>query len=152
MATFSSVNRQHVLQALAEHDERGTDDFLEAYGFRASAGWSLQHEGRDYDAKAVLGVAHRFATGRLATPDEVDNSLTTAIGILRKRGFDVTEPATSTRAIAPSRTTTARAPRASRATGTTATTRTAAPREATQVVCPTCFTILPATGRCDTCS
>ncbi|WP_258725728.1 hypothetical protein [Cellulomonas sp. NS3] len=147
MATFSSVSRQHVLQALAEYDERGGDAFLNLYGFAPTPGYALLHEGRPYDVTAVLGVAHRFATGRLATPDAFSSGMANAVAILRKRGFDVTEPAGVVRA-APVKT--PRAPRTS--TPRTTTPRASATREATPVLCPTCSMVLPATGVCDYCS
>ena len=152
MATFSSVTRVHVLQALAEHDARGADDFLAVYGFEPLPGYALAEEGRRYDVRAVLGVAHRFATGRLATSDEVTNGLPTAIAILRKRGFDVTEPPTVTRApaVRAPRTPAARTPGARTPSARTST-RTVT-REVPVAICPTCSMALPATGRCDTCS
>jgi hypothetical protein len=92
VATFSSVTRQHVLQALAEYDARGGEEFLEVYGFGPSRGHTLIHEGRSYDSRAILGVAHRFATGRLATSDEFSGGMQGAVAILRKRGFEVSKP------------------------------------------------------------
>jgi hypothetical protein len=149
MATFSSVTRTHVLQALAEYDARGDDDFLAVYGFSPSPHYPLVHEGRRYDSQAVLGVAHRFATGRLATPEEVEHSMPGAVAILRKRGFEVTEPVTAARTVVRPATRTPRAPRtaAPRSTATRATTR-----EVPVAICPTCSMALPATGICDTCS
>ena len=135
MATFSAVTRQHILQAIAEYDSRGGDDFLGVYGF-APGGYPLVHEGRSYDSTAILGVAHRYATGRLASADEVG---TGGSAVLRRRGFDVTEPPSARRApAAPVRRTptTRRAP--------------AAP-ERVAAICPTCAMALPATGICDDC-
>ena len=97
MATFSSVTRQHVLQALAEYDARGGEEFLEVYGFGPSGDYALIHDGLSYDSRAVLGVAHRFATGRLATSDDFSSDMQGAVAILRKRGFEVTEPRTPPR-------------------------------------------------------
>ncbi len=152
MATFSSVTRQHVLQAIAEYDSRGGEEFLEAYGFAPSRGYTLIHEGRSYDSKAILGVAHRFATGRLATSEEFHGGMHGAVAILRKRGFEVTEPASAARA------TRSRAPRVPRGTPAARTagpradrSRSAAAREAPPAICPTCSMALPATGVCDTC-
>lgn len=149
VATFSSVMRQHVLQALAEYDARGGEEFLDAYGFGPLAGYALVHEGHSYDLRAVLGVAHRFATGRLATSDEFNSGLEGPVAILRKRGFQVSEPTVASRP-AP-----VRSPRAPR-TPTTRTPRTVArstaTREATIAICPTCSMTLPATGVCDYCS
>lgn len=147
MATFSSVSRQHVLQALAEYDDRGGDAFLDLYGFAPTPAYQIVHEGRSYDTKAVLGVAHRFATGRLATPDAFSSDMAGAVAILRKRGFEVTEPAGAPRP-APVRAT--RAPRTSTPRATSS--RSTATREATPVLCPTCSMTLPATGVCDYCS
>lgn len=150
MATFSSVTRQHVLQALAEYDARGAEEFLEVYGFSPSPEHALVHEGHRYDVKAVLGVAHRFATGRLATSDEVDSGFQGAVAILRRRGFEVSEPASRTipaRTSGPARTA---APRAPRATGAP-TRRSTAVREVPVAICPTCSMTLPATGICDDC-
>lgn len=148
MATFSAVTRQHILQAIAEYDDRGRDAFLGVYGFTPSPARALVHEGRTYDATAILGVAHRYATGRLATPDELDGGKVAVTTILRKRGFE----ATGATADAP-------APRPARASARTATgtaTRTAPTRRASEperpaAICPTCFMALPATGVCDSC-
>lgn len=148
MATFSSVSRQHVLQAIAEYDSRGGEQFLELYGFAPSPGYPLLHEGRTYDSRAVLGVAHRFATGRLATADEFHGGMEGAVAILRRRGFEVTEPAGAARAVAPKA---PRAPRAPRATTPRATTRSTVREEPVARICPTCSMALPATGLCDNC-
>lgn len=141
MATFSSVTPQHILQAIAEFDERGAEDFLALYGFGPSRGYELVHDGRSYDSKAILGVAHRYATGRLATSDEFHSGASGAADILRRRGFDVTAPASAAR---PARPTTSGTP------ATRPTTRRATP-EPVEAVCPTCFMVLPATGVCDSC-
>jgi len=150
VATFSSVTRQHVLAALAEHDARGAEEFLALYGFEPSAG-TVRHEGRTYDARAILGVAHRYATGRLARQEEFHGELQ-ATGLLSKRGFEVTEPPSARRAAsAPTTSRATRATRAPRASATRPTTRTPVREERPLAICPTCFTALPATGVCDTC-
>jgi len=138
VATFSSVTRQHLLRSLAEYDARGGEQFREVYGFEPARVYTLLHEGRTYDLVAILGVAHRFATGRLATADEFASGPQAAAAIVRKRGFEVTEPASASYAPRPRAT---RSPVA----------RPAAAREAPAAVCPTCFMTLPATGVCDEC-
>lgn len=149
MATYSAVTRQHVLQAIGEYDSRGQDDFLGVYGFAPLAGYALLHEGRVYDVRAVLGVAHRYATGRLATAHEFGNDATGAAAILRKRGFDVTEPVGAAPVAPVRRAPARRAPAAPRATARP--TR-AVVEERVAPTCPTCSTALPATGICDYCS
>lgn len=143
MATFSSVLTSHVLQALAEHDSRGAEAFLALYGFEPS-GATLTHEGRGYDARVILAVAHRYATGRLAQPEEF-HGVTQAVLLLRRRGFDVAEPPGARRAPAASTTRTG-TPRAA------APARRAPAREERIALCPTCSMTLPATGVCDYCS
>ncbi|WP_448631037.1 hypothetical protein [Cellulomonas soli] len=146
------MSKQHVLQAIAEYDERGREEFLQLYGFAPTHEYTLVHDERSYDARALLGLAHRFATGRLASSDEFDSGPQAAVAILRKRGFEVSEPAGAT-PVAPVRA--ARAPRAPKAPRTpsvrTPATRPTAVREAPVAICPTCSMVLPATGRCDTC-
>ena len=151
VATFASVLRQHVLQTLAEYDERGGAEFLRLYGFAPDADYTLVHEGVTYDARAVLGVAHRLATGRLAPADEF-HGMDAAVALLRKRGFEVHEPFTAVR-VAPRPA--PRAPRASapRATSTrTAPSKAVAAQDEAPAICPTCFMVLPATGICDNCA
>lgn len=155
VATFSSVTQQHILQAIAEYDARGGEQFLAVYGFEAQPAYVVLHEGAEYDARAVLGVAHRFATGRMATSDDF-HGMDAAVALLRRRGFEVTDPYASAAPVAPARptrTTTPKAPRAPRATTPRApSTRAAAREERPLAICPTCFQALPATGVCDNCS
>jgi hypothetical protein len=146
VATFSAVTRQHILAAIAEYDDRGAENFLGVYGFTPSVRETLDHDGRTYDAKAVLGVAHRHATGRVATADELAGGKVDAVTILRKRGFEASGPVSAAPAPAAS---SRRAPAAPR-TRTSTPRRTAEP-ERPAPVCPTCFMTLPATGVCDTC-
>ena len=150
VATFSSVTQQHILQALAEYDARGVQEFLDVYGFTPSDDYPIVHDGRSYDSRAVLGVAHRFATGRIATPEEVESGFDSAVTILRRRGFTVSDPYVAPRRAAPA-TRTPRAPRASAASRTPTRGVSAAP-ERTPTICPTCSMALPATGVCDNCS
>lgn len=147
VATFSAVTRQHILKALAEYDDRGKDAFLGVYGFQASPGGTLVHEDKAYDAKAVLGVAHRYATGRVAMAEELEGGKVDPVAILRKHGFEVAG-APKASAAAPKRA--VRTPRA--AAPKAAPTRRPAPEDRPLAICPTCFTALPATGVCDECA
>lgn len=150
MATFSSLTRNHVLQAIAEHDSRGAEEFLALYHFEPLPGYAVVHEGGRYDLRAVVGVAHRIATGRLATAEEFASSMDAVVGILRRRGFEVVEPASAARATA--RASAARATRSTRATRATRTTTPRTTRQETPAaICPTCSMALPATGICDDC-
>ncbi|WP_136517928.1 hypothetical protein [Cellulomonas telluris] len=149
MATFSSVTRQHILQAMVEHDARGGDAFLALYNFEPLPAYVLVHEGRTYDARAVLGVAHRVATGRMATADDF-HGMDGAVSLLRRRGFEVSAPTAAVPS--PARAVRASTPRAPRTTTPRASTRTPTREERPLAICPTCFQALPATGVCDNCS
>lgn len=148
MATFSSISRQHVLDTITEHDELGAEKFLASHGFTPSPDAQITHEGQRYDARAILAVAHRRATGRLATPEEFRSSLDQALAILQRRGFSVTGPTAVRRAPAARA---AKAPRAPRTPSTPAMRKPAQETDVAPAVCPTCFMSLPATGRCDNC-
>lgn len=57
---LADVTRDGVLKAMAEFEELGHDAFLERYGFGPSTGYTLVYQGRQYDSKAIVGVAHKF--------------------------------------------------------------------------------------------
>ncbi|MFD8500652.1 YDG/SRA domain-containing protein [Amycolatopsis sp. NPDC059657] len=62
--TLADISREDVLAAVAECDDLGRLQFLETYGSAGSADRVLVHEGRQYDPTAVVGAAHRRASGR----------------------------------------------------------------------------------------
>lgn len=132
---------------MAEHDTRGAEDFLGVYGYTETSGSTFEHEGRRYPSLAVVGVAHRFATGRLPSADEFHGGDQAVEALLRRRGFELPEPAGAARAAAPARARSA-APRARTATSVKPR---VVPREEVITLCPTCSMALPATGRCDYC-
>ncbi|MFE6970187.1 hypothetical protein [Isoptericola sp. NPDC057653] len=145
MATFSSVTRQHILRAIEEYDDRGRDAFVGVYGFTPTPSHTFVHDERTYDSKAVLGVAHKYATGVPARAEDLVDAKCDDATILRKHGFVASAPASAAAAAAPARK--AAAPRRKAP---------AAPRkpvvpEPELAICPTCFTALPATGICDEC-
>jgi hypothetical protein len=92
MVDWASVGRQHVVMAMAEADRLGRDEFLTTYHFGPAREYILVHDGRSYDSKAVLGVAHRYATGRLAASGEFSGGRFGAAKVLRDLGFDVQGP------------------------------------------------------------
>src|SRR4051812_20691884 len=47
-----------VLEAIAEFDEVGREEFLARYGFQPSRDVVLVHEGRRYDSKPIVASAH----------------------------------------------------------------------------------------------
>lgn len=95
MVDFSKVSSSNVEQAVAEYDRLGQDEFLSTYGFGRSRGYELVVDGRKYDSKAVLGVAHRYATGTLAASSDFSGGRYGAAKVLRSLGFEVTQPSVS---------------------------------------------------------
>jgi hypothetical protein len=49
--------RSAVLSAIAEYDELGREAFLARYGYGPSRAYFLEHDGKEYDSKAIVGVA-----------------------------------------------------------------------------------------------
>lgn len=55
--TRANITRESVLEAMAECDALGRDAFLARHGYRKSNAYRVEHNGRAYDSKAILGVA-----------------------------------------------------------------------------------------------
>lgn len=49
-----------VLAAIKEFERLGREHFLESYGFAPAREYLLLFEGREYDSKAIAGVAHKY--------------------------------------------------------------------------------------------
>ena len=49
-----------VISAIREHDELGRERFLEKHGFGPARRYYLVHDGRNYDSKAIAGVAYGY--------------------------------------------------------------------------------------------
>jgi 5-methylcytosine-specific restriction protein A len=63
---LADITKEAVLAAIAECDQAGPAAFLEHYKFGKARRYLLLHEGREYDSKAIVGVAHRYLPGREA--------------------------------------------------------------------------------------
>lgn len=53
-------SRLAVLQAVEAFDRLGQDDFLRKYRFGRAQSYFLEHEGKRYDSKAIVGAAHGY--------------------------------------------------------------------------------------------
>ncbi len=89
MPEFEKVDRDHVLRAMSEYDRRGADAFLSHHGMSPAREYPLVHEKKEYDSMAILGVAHQYAVGRDAGPDDFSGGQEGAAKILQDLGFDV---------------------------------------------------------------
>ncbi|NEE57388.1 HNH endonuclease, partial [Streptomyces sp. SID8455] len=84
-----AITQESVLKAIAEYDELGRDAFLTQYGFGEARSYVVVHDGREYDSKAIAGVAHRWDQGRPLRPDEFSGGKEHAAAWLRRAGFHV---------------------------------------------------------------
>lgn len=138
MPHWENVERAHVESAVQECDRVGDDAFLAEHGFARARGHVLWHDERSYDSKAILGVAHGYATGQPATSDDFSGGGTGAAKILRSLGFEVGSPKSASATPPPGRPTKVLV---------------AKPRVAQQpaTLCPTCRLEMSVSGLCDNC-
>ena len=61
MSVTDIMNRQAVLDAIAECQLIGEEKLLKKYGFGRARSYWLVHEGETYSSKAIVGVAHGYA-------------------------------------------------------------------------------------------
>jgi 5-methylcytosine-specific restriction protein A len=83
------ITRDAVLKAIAEYDELGRSAFLAEYRFSKARFYLLLHEGREYDSKAIAGVAHKWDHGRALLPEEFSGGKDHAAAWLKRAGFEV---------------------------------------------------------------
>ncbi|GAA2056370.1 type IV restriction endonuclease McrA [Streptomyces cheonanensis] len=90
----SEITRAGILQAIAEHDRLGLERFRDTYGYRAAVTYLLEYEGKQYDSKAIVGVAHKYDFGVALKPSTpgFSGGLKHAVAWLRREGFTVVEP------------------------------------------------------------
>jgi 5-methylcytosine-specific restriction enzyme A len=84
------VTRAAVLDAIAEYDTLGQEEFLGKYGFDRARSYLLIHGGKAYDSKAIVGVAHGFLPGERALAARDFSGGEATVGrLLRGLGFTV---------------------------------------------------------------
>ncbi|MDX2707568.1 HNH endonuclease signature motif containing protein [Streptomyces sp. PA03-6a] len=89
---LTDITAAEVVRATEEFDRLGAEVFLRDHGFRPARSYFLIHEGRSYDSKAILGVAHGFLPGRRALrPHELSGGDRHAAALLRGLGFAVVD-------------------------------------------------------------
>ncbi|MBM9837343.1 hypothetical protein JO861_12340 [Rhodococcus hoagii] len=86
---LSAVSRESVLDAVAEFDSLGQGEFLRRRGFKTAKSYRLVHGARFYDSKAIVGVAHGYATGDFIDHTGFSGGLATVAGCLSELGFIV---------------------------------------------------------------
>lgn len=91
---LSDIDRAAVLSATEEFDRLGRERFLQLHGFRRSRAYFLRHDGKLYDSKAIVGVAHGYSGGerRTLAAAQFTGGDATVASILRNLGFDMEVP------------------------------------------------------------
>lgn len=92
MALSDITDRSAVLAAMEEFDRVGRDTFLERHGFSTAREYLVLHEGRAYDSKAIVGVAHGHQTGTPLSAGEFSGGEQTVVPLLERLGFEVVAP------------------------------------------------------------
>ncbi len=89
MALSDLTSPRAVKQAIKECDLIGREEFLRKYGFSAAREYTLRYEGKEYDSKAIAGVAHGLQHAELGPlkPNEFSGGI--ASGAAATRVFDL---------------------------------------------------------------
>lgn len=81
-----------MLQTLAEYDDLSGEVFLAKYGFKPARSYLILHDGRRYDSKAVVGVAHRHVNGKALGSSDFSGGAATVVPVLARLGFRIEGP------------------------------------------------------------
>jgi hypothetical protein len=87
LVTLSDITRDGVLRAMSEYDELGAEEFLSRYGFAPARLYRVAEHGRQYDSKAITGVAHGYSTGQFLTARDFSGGQQTVVKTLEALGF-----------------------------------------------------------------
>lgn len=88
---LADVTARGVLGAVAEFDRLGREEFLRANGFGRARMYFLNYQGRRYDSKAIVGVAHGFDCPELGSlrAEDFSGGVITVVRCLNALGFHV---------------------------------------------------------------
>jgi 5-methylcytosine-specific restriction enzyme A len=86
-----AISRDDILKTLEEYDQLGRRAFLDRYGYGEATAYLLVHEGKEYDSKAIAGVAHKHRHGMPLGNGEFSGGVGSgqAVAWLRREGFTV---------------------------------------------------------------
>lgn len=85
-------SRDAVLSAIAECDKLGRDNFLAKYGYGRAREYTLVFERREYDSKAIAGVAYGKQFGVPMAASEHSGGAFHCVPVLQRLGFVVRVP------------------------------------------------------------
>ncbi len=81
--------RSAVLSAMAEFDSMGREVFLAKHGFGKARSYFIEHDGRRYDSKAIVGVAHGIQHGEELASADFSGGEATVVRCLESLGFEL---------------------------------------------------------------
>ncbi len=86
--SLNVITRDAVLKAMEDYDALGQSEFLDIYGFHPARSYVLVHNGKRYDSKAIVGVAHGYLPGKEPlTASDFSGGEATVGRLLRRLGF-----------------------------------------------------------------
>lgn len=85
--------RSAVLSAMAEFDSIGREVFLAKHRFGKARSYFIEHDGRRYDSKAIVGVAHGIQHGEALASADFSGGEGAVVPCLEGLGFEVSRPA-----------------------------------------------------------
>lgn len=83
------TERAAVLEAMRLHDHLGRDEFLRVHEYGPTRGYVVRHEGREYDSKAIAGVAYGIQHGVEVMSEQVGGGMESVARALERLGFEV---------------------------------------------------------------
>ncbi|MFE1691154.1 HNH endonuclease [Streptomyces albidoflavus] len=86
---LGAISRNDILRTLQEYDNLGGEKFLSLYGYERARKHLILHDGKEYDSKAVAGVAHKYQHGRPLIAREFSGGNGHAVKWLIREGFQV---------------------------------------------------------------
>jgi 5-methylcytosine-specific restriction enzyme A len=84
-----AISRDDVLKTMQEYDELGGQAFLDLYGYKEARKYLILHDGKEYDSKAIAGVAHKHRHGRPLANGELTGGLGQAVKWIQREGFQI---------------------------------------------------------------
>ena len=87
--SLGNITRKSVLEAIQKFDSIGREQFLKRYGFGSARAYWLVYDGRKYDSKAIVGVAHKYARPDLGQLKNFNGGAATVKRQLEKLNFIV---------------------------------------------------------------
>ena len=86
---LKDITKPAVLKAIQECKRLGRKSFLDQYGFGPAKLYRLVYDGRFYDSKAIVGVAHRYVRAGLGPLASFSGGAKTVQPVLEGLGFTV---------------------------------------------------------------